>query len=119
MKAIRLFEFGKPPVLTEMPTPTIAHDEVLVKVRSTAVNHLDLVEASGMAKEFFPIQLPWVPGHEFSGVVERVGTRVESFAPGVADRLKIGYEDVAKLKPGEVSEPVQSQFGYHLIQRYA
>jgi NADPH:quinone reductase-like Zn-dependent oxidoreductase len=82
MKAIRVFEYGKPPVLTEMPTPSITDDEVLVKVRSTAVNHLDLVEASGMAKEFFPIQLPWIPGHEFSGVVERVGTRVKSFAPG-------------------------------------
>lgn len=65
MKAIKVLEYGKPPVLTEIPTPTVADDEVLVKVRSTAVNHLDIVEASGTAKEIFPIDLPWTPGHEF------------------------------------------------------
>jgi len=106
MKAIRVFEYGKPPVLTEMPTPTIADDEVLVKVRSTAVNHLDLVEASGMAKEFFPIHLPWVPGHEFSGVVERVGSRVKSFAPGdaVFGNSKSGgtYADYVAAEPAVI-----------------
>jgi NADPH:quinone reductase-like Zn-dependent oxidoreductase len=47
MKAIRVFEYDRAPVLTEIPAPTLADDEVLVKVRSAAVNHLDLVEASG------------------------------------------------------------------------
>jgi len=39
MAAIRLFEFGRAPVLTKIATPTVAGDEVLVKVRSTALNH--------------------------------------------------------------------------------
>jgi NADPH:quinone reductase-like Zn-dependent oxidoreductase len=59
-------------------------DEVLVKVRCTAVNHLDLVEASGRLKQILPIDLPWIPGHEFSGAVEQIGTDVSAYAPGDA-----------------------------------
>jgi NADPH:quinone reductase-like Zn-dependent oxidoreductase len=71
-------------VFNDVPTPTIAPDEVLVKVRSTAVNHLDLVEASGTARQILPIDLPWIPGHEFSGLVEQIGSDVGAFAPGDA-----------------------------------
>lgn len=71
MKAVRLFEYNGPLVFEDVPTPTIARDEILVKVKSTAVNHIDLVEASGKARQILPIDLPWIPGREFSGVVER------------------------------------------------
>ena len=84
MKAVRLLEYGGQLVLTDVPTPTIARDEVLVKIKSTAVNHLDLVEASGSLKQILPIDLPWIPGHEFSGVVERVGSDVAQWSPGDA-----------------------------------
>jgi len=73
MKAVRLLEYGGELVFSDVPTPTIARDEVLVKIRSTAVNHLDLVEASGTARQILPIDLPWIPGHEFSGLVEQIG----------------------------------------------
>src|SRR6266851_1838246 len=84
MKAVRLSEYGGPLVFTEVPTPTIARDEILVKIRSTAVNHLDLVEASGTLRQILPIDLPWIPGHEFSGVVEQIGSDVAACAPGDA-----------------------------------
>jgi NADPH:quinone reductase-like Zn-dependent oxidoreductase len=71
-------------VFDGVPTPTIARDEVLVKIKSTAVNHLDLVEASGTARQIFPLDLPWIPGHEFSGVVEQIGGDVEAYSPGDA-----------------------------------
>ena len=45
MKAVRLLKYGGPLVFHDVPAPTIARDEVLVKIKSTAVNHLDLVEA--------------------------------------------------------------------------
>jgi NADPH:quinone reductase-like Zn-dependent oxidoreductase len=82
MKAIRLLEYGGQLVFDDVPTPTIARDEILVKVKSTAVNHLDLVKASGAARQILPIDLPWIPGHEFSGVVEQVGSDVIPWAPG-------------------------------------
>jgi NADPH:quinone reductase-like Zn-dependent oxidoreductase len=77
-------EYGGPLVLSDVPAPTIAGDEILVKVKSTAVNHLDLVEASGTARQILPIDLPWIPGHEFSGFVEQVGRDVTAYAPGDA-----------------------------------
>ena len=84
MKAIRLLEFDGPLVFDDVPTPTIARDEVLVKIKSTAVNHLDLVKASGKLRQLLPIDLPWIPGHEFSGIVEQVGSDVKDYAPGDA-----------------------------------
>ena len=84
MKAVRLLEYGGQLAFNDVPTPTIARDEVLVKVRCTAVNHLDLVEASGRLKQILPIDLPWIPGHEFSGVVEQIGSDVAEYAPGDA-----------------------------------
>src|SRR5437763_1829740 len=84
MKAIRLLEYGGQLVFIDVPTPTIARDEILVKIKSTAVNHLDLVEASGTARQILPIDLPWIPGHEFSGVVEQIGSDVAACAPGDA-----------------------------------
>src|ERR1700682_1638663 len=84
MKAVRLLEFGGPLVFNDVPTPTIARDEILVKIKSTAVNHIDLVKASGTARQILPIDLPWIPGHEFSGVVEQIGSDVAAYAPGDA-----------------------------------
>ena len=45
MQAVRLLEYGGQLVLNDVPTPTIARDEVSVKIKRTAVNHPDLVEA--------------------------------------------------------------------------
>jgi NADPH:quinone reductase-like Zn-dependent oxidoreductase len=84
MKAVRLLEYGGQLVFNDEPAPTNARDEILVKIKSTAVNHLDLVKASGTARQILPIDLPWIPGHEFSGVVEQVGSDVAGYAPGDA-----------------------------------
>jgi NADPH:quinone reductase-like Zn-dependent oxidoreductase len=56
MKAVRLLEYGAQLVFNDVPTPTIARDEILVKIKSTGVNHLDLVEASGVARQILPIR---------------------------------------------------------------
>jgi NADPH:quinone reductase-like Zn-dependent oxidoreductase len=84
MKVVRLLEFGGQLVLDDVPTPTIGSDEILVKVKSTAVNHVDLVKASGTVRQIFPLDLPWIPGHEFSGIVEQIGSEITSCAPGDA-----------------------------------
>ena len=84
MKAVRLLEYGGQLVFNDVPTPSMASDELLVKVSHTAVNHLDLVEASGAARQVLPISLPWTPGHEFSGIVEQIGSDVAGWARGDA-----------------------------------
>src|ERR1700759_1617255 len=84
MKVVRVLEYGGQLVFDEVPTPTIGRDEVLVQVTSTTVNHVDLVKASGVARQVLPIDLPWIPGHEFSGVVDQIGSDVAGYAPGDA-----------------------------------
>src|SRR6202171_5502692 len=84
MKAVRVLEYGGPLVFNDVPKSTIARDEILVKVKSTAVNHIDLVKASGTLRQILPIDLPWIPGHEFSGIVEQIGSDVAGCAPGDA-----------------------------------
>jgi NADPH:quinone reductase-like Zn-dependent oxidoreductase len=82
MKAVRVLEYGGPLVFGDVPTPAIASDEILVRVKSTTVNHIDLVKAAGTARQVLSIELPWIPGHEFSGVVEQIGSDVTAYAPG-------------------------------------
>src|SRR5258708_17636357 len=84
MKAVRVLEYGGQLVFDEVPTPTIARDEILVKITSTTVNHVDLVKASGVARQVLPIDLPWIPGHEFSGVIDQIGSDVAAYSPGDA-----------------------------------
>jgi NADPH:quinone reductase-like Zn-dependent oxidoreductase len=104
MKAVRVLEYGGQLVFGDVPTPTIARDEILVKIKSTAVNHLDLVEASGTFRPILPIDLPWIPGHEFSGVVEQSGSDVAAFAPGDAVFGTSGgaYAEYLVVKPAAV-----------------
>src|SRR5438552_9373265 len=103
MKAVRLLEYGGQLVFNDVPTPAIARDEILVKIKSTAVNHLDLVKASGKARQIFPIDLPWIPGHEFSGIIEQVGSDVAAYASGDAvfgaNEMGGTYAEYQAVKP--------------------
>src|ERR1700722_10246693 len=107
MKAVRLLEYGGQLVFNDVPTPMIARDEVLVKVKSTAVNHLDLVEASGTIRQILPIDLPWIPGHEFSGIVEQIGSDVAAYAAGDevfgANGIGGAYAEYLAVKPAAIA----------------
>src|SRR3984893_12253861 len=106
MKAVRLLEYGGQLVFNDGPTPAIARDEILVKIKSTALNHLDLVKASGTARQILPIDLPWIPGHEFSGVVEQIGSDVAAYAPGdavfAANETGGAYAEYLAVKPAAI-----------------
>ena len=108
MKAVRLLEYGGQLVFNDVPTPAIARDEILVKIKSTAVNHLDLVKASGTARQIFPLDLPWIPGHEFSGVVEQIGSDVAAYAPGdavfAANETGGAYAEYLAVKPALIAK---------------
>ena len=108
MKAVTALEYGGALVFNDAPTPTIARDELLVKVRSTAVNHLDRVKASGVARQILPIDLPWIPGHEFSGIVEQIGSDVGAWAPGDAvfgaNEIGGAYAEYLAVKPALIAK---------------
>jgi NADPH:quinone reductase-like Zn-dependent oxidoreductase len=106
MKAVRVLEYGGQLVFNDVPTPTIARDEILVKIKSTAVNHVDLVKASGAVRQVLPIDLPWIPGHEFSGVVEQTGSEVATWAPGDAvfgTSAGGAYAEYLAVKPATIA----------------
>jgi len=106
MKAVRLLEYGAQLVFLDVAAPTLARDEILVKIKSTAVNHLDLVKASGAARQILPIDLPWIPGHEFSGVVEQIGSDVAGYVPGdaVFGTSEMGaYAEYLAVKPATIT----------------
>jgi alcohol dehydrogenase len=67
--------------LTEAPAPSQpAADEVQIRVKAVALNHIDVWGWRGMA--FAKRQLPLVVGAEAAGEVAAVGSGVTTFKPG-------------------------------------
>ncbi len=82
MKAVVISEHGGPEVLryTDFPEPTIGAQEVLVRVRACALNHLDLWIRRGLPGR--PIPFPHIPGSDISGEVAKVGESVKNVRVG-------------------------------------
>jgi S-(hydroxymethyl)glutathione dehydrogenase / alcohol dehydrogenase len=79
IRAAVLEEFGAPLVVQEVDLAEPKAGEVLVRLVACGVCHTDLYTASGADPSGY---FPTVLGHEGAGVVERVGDRVQSLAPG-------------------------------------
>jgi putative PIG3 family NAD(P)H quinone oxidoreductase len=87
MKAVVITRFGAPDVLEiqEVPKPQPGPDEVLVRVRSTALNRADLLQRLG--RYAAPPGAPQnIPGLEFAGEVAELGTNAHHWHEG--DRVK-------------------------------
>ncbi|MGR4869397.1 NADP-dependent oxidoreductase [Variovorax sp. LARHSF232] len=84
MKAFVLERYGKKRALrsTEMPTPELRDDEVLVEVHAAGVNLLDSKIRNGEFKLILPYRLPLILGHDVAGIVVKAGPRVQHFKPG-------------------------------------
>ena len=92
MKAVLFTQHGGPDVLnyTEVREPAINANEVLIRVRACALNHLDLWVRRGIPGVAFP--LPHIPGSDIAGEVAKVGELVTHvhvgqrvlLAPGVS-----------------------------------
>ena len=79
MKALQ-FSAKDAPEVAELTVPEIAEDEVLVAARSVGVCHSDIDLLEG--RYIIPFRYPVIPGHEWSGQVVRVGSKVTDFAVG-------------------------------------
>lgn len=86
MQAVYYSEFGAADVLTfgERPVPAPGPDEVLVRVAAAGVNPIDRRLRAGELAAYFERTWPIVPGWDFAGTVERVGTNVTRWQPGQA-----------------------------------
>jgi len=77
MKALRI-ERPNRATLVELPIPQPGENEVQIKVMASGVCGTDVHILRGEYLGDYPV----IPGHEFSGVVERVGERVTRFQVG-------------------------------------
>ena len=82
MKAIRFQQHGGPEVLkyADAPDPVVRPNEVLVRVRACALNHLDLFVRQGIPG--VPIPLPHIPGSDVAGEIAQIGGEVSTVRVG-------------------------------------
>ena len=111
MKAIVVHEYGGPEALKleDVPIPEPKENEILVKVIAAGVNSFDGVLRSGKYAKIFKMQLPWIPGYDIAGTVEKVGGKVSKFKVGdpVYAFISIpsggGYAEYALAKQNQVA----------------
>jgi NADPH:quinone reductase-like Zn-dependent oxidoreductase len=82
VKAIVFRQHGGPEVLqyVDVPDPELRPNEVLVRVRACALNHLDLWVRRGLPN--VPIPLPHIPGSDVSGEIAKIGAEVTTVQVG-------------------------------------
>ena len=82
MRALVCQKYGLPKdlVLEEKPTPLPGPKEVLVSVKSAAINFPDTLIIQGRYQ--YKPELPFVPGSDLAGIVKTVGVEVKSLKTG-------------------------------------
>jgi NADPH2:quinone reductase len=84
VKAIVIPEYGAPEVLSlrDIPDPTPGPEDLVVRVRATALNRADILQRRGLYPQPGPRPEFEIPGLEYAGEVVATGARVVSFAVG-------------------------------------
>jgi NADPH:quinone reductase-like Zn-dependent oxidoreductase len=86
VRAIRLHRRGGPDqlVLEDAPVPELGAGDVLVRVAATGITPTELRWDETYQHADGTPRIPSIPGHEVSGVVERVAPDVDELRPGDA-----------------------------------
>ncbi len=95
MQAIRIHEDGGPEVLRyeDVPDPSPAPGEVLIALRASSLNHLDLWIRKGLPS----VPKPRILGADGAGVVAALGEGVQGFAAGDRVVINPGVEHGATI----------------------
>lgn len=80
MNAVRIHQYGGPEVLRyeDVPDPVLRKDQVLIRVRACAMNHLDLWVRKGTTRS----PLPHILGSDIAGEIVEIGEYVAGLKPG-------------------------------------
>ncbi|MGH9556647.1 MAG: alcohol dehydrogenase catalytic domain-containing protein, partial [Terriglobales bacterium] len=80
MKALRFHEFGGPEVLKyeDVPDPTLRKDQVLVRVKACAMNHIDLWVRKGLPG----VKLPHINGADVAAEIVEGGEYANGLQTG-------------------------------------
>ncbi len=109
MKAAYLTGYGGSEVIRygDLPDPVLQPGHVLVDVRATGINPVEIAMRAGELRKVVKYKFPHVMGLDISGVVAAVGSGVQGFWPGdevyavLPGRTQGGYAE-------KVSVPVQN-----------
>ena len=88
MKAVTINSYGNSSVLNieDIPIPETKSNEVLVQVKYSSINPIDIMKREGYGRRIFEKQrkplFPWVIGSDFSGIVIKTGSKVTKFKDG-------------------------------------
>jgi len=115
---VGLVHYAKKPYsveLRELPIPEIGEEDVLLEVRAAAVCGSDLHQYCG--KQSWHVNYPVILGHEFSGVVAKLGSRVATtFKEGdrvVSETASLLPSDSTFIRQGLYNlDPRRLGFGY-------
>lgn len=89
----------------DVPKPSIEDGQALVKIYAASVNHIDWKLASGQSSAIRTPEFPWIPGMDFAGQIERLGTDVEGFNVGdpvFGCTLGGAYAEYIAADPGQI-----------------
>lgn len=106
MKAIIVREYGEPEVMKveEVETPEPSGSQVLVKIEAAGVNPVDTYLRTGIHAH--APKLPYTPGKDAAGTVEKTGGEASRFMPGdrvyTADTLTGTYAEYALCEENQL-----------------
>ena len=78
IKAAVIYEKHGPFVIKDVELAEPQEDEVVVRIAGCGICHTD----ECIREDVFGIPFPIIPGHEGSGVVEKIGGSVKNLKPG-------------------------------------
>ncbi|TGM34319.1 NADP-dependent oxidoreductase [Leptospira biflexa] len=118
MKAFTINRYNKHQnlQLTEVSDPFLNDHDVLVQIHAAGINLLDSKLKTGEFKLILPYQLPLILGHDFAGIILKVGPKVQKFKIGeevfgrardfrigtFAEQIAVSEDDIAK-KPNHLT----------------
>jgi NADPH:quinone reductase-like Zn-dependent oxidoreductase len=115
MKAVVIDGFGGVDQLhiQNVDDPEVGAGEVLVRVRATSVNPIDLKIRDGSAAKLMGVELPAILGRDLAGEVVRTGPGVTGFTPGqrVMAMANGTYAEFTTVK-ADVLAPIPDKLSY-------
>ena len=98
MRAIQISHTGGPEVLElkDLPTPSPAAGQALIRIEASGVNFIDIYFREGR----YPSPVPFIPGQEAAGTVEALGPEI----PGQLNLFKVGDRVAWCGVPGTYAE---------------
>src|SRR5262245_54028435 len=93
MRAARMYGYQQPLRIDEVPVPEPGPDAILLKVAACGMCRSDCQLLDGYFKGPFPVDFPYIPGHEVTGRVVALGSAVPA---------TVGYSegDMVVVNPG-------------------